>query len=1676
MKIALKTQSMLTVLGLLLALVGCTNPPSVPYTTPAHGAFNVPVSSTVEVAFSTAMDPGSTTDSSNWSIQGSLSGAHTSIGALDTDQRVLTLTPDAPFDQGETITVTITDGVKTAVNIPIEAITIQFTTEGAGASSGDFEADDDEFSLYQLSPLTGAQSIPLRPSVTANFDLPYQTSSAAQSVTLQGTRTGWRDIQLAHPGQHSGVADSLQLLIPGNTPQLHPGEWLQVVFSNDLLSEIQPEEDEPRFLNPYVARFRARLGHATGGLGPRESLIAGGTDPVLLAELGEFLPYSGLEMLVVGSSGDLRLLRSGSSGEASTWTVHSQMQLDSMPVAGLLVDIDADSRTEALISCVDGTIRIVGVQGQDLIEEQDPVDLQGVVADALAWTELNGDGLPDLLVGAADGLRVLRLITVINPSTFEVTEELTVTGLMPLGGPVQSISIADFDRDGKIDALVVAGDGYLLRGAGNGTFLEAALLSPAPQGEVALGDVDGDGWMDAVAVAATGLSVHLHPGTLPEGTWEGIPFLTGGLVQDLAVGEVDGDPVNIDDIVVLQSGTTDPLTLIRRLSSDLGDSSITSLEYPDDPAKGSLLLVDSDGDRGTDILLHLSESAGSGAMALWRSSAVVSADESLLAYGLPSQVTVGPGESQIEIPLTADFEQDVSRFNLAIEFDQELLQLTRIEADPATFPFGSVEVIEYIDQENGVAAAELLINGYLPAGSGLPIARFVFQPQPSLLGEAAYQLADGLLIDGVPWSNQAILEVDGALIGAEISAAQGVVSIESTTPSPEGLTCQPSAVGGVDGVFLEWTNPITYDSLGGLEIYKNGVLLAALTGTATSFTDSNTINGTFDYILIGLSSGIESVPVQCQVTVIPVPDLQCQRLVSLPQRVFLSWGFVSGTTSWELSRDGNLIAQLGSTQLSYNDDTDLNAHDYQLRSIQSGSQSSAGAPCSVTDAGGATTVPPSDVSAALIGDDDVRISWFNGESYDQLQLLADGVLVTSLAGDETEFVANDQFPGLVVYSLQAFGDGGASSVIHAPEVSVPLAPPTNLQCSGSGASVELTWQNGPTAFEYDEIIVERTGSLGSIEYFLLEGTSTSFTDLAGAGEWTYTVVGDYFNQGLQHPAPSAACAVSLTERVFYDSATVVVGRPFSIDLQGQLLEQTSGWSVVVDYDSTRLQDVSVFVPGVSPTGISTTDEPLGTFAGLRRLTLQVEGASAAPSNSAILATLSGNIPADFSLLGSALCHIVSATLQPAAGGPSTEPAVLDGGVSVSGNALFLEPAVLNPGEEVVVWARGAWQQDLTGYSVVLQWDPAILTCLEVSNIGTVGEDLSGPFAAFFSGIDASAGTAFGSVISAFSSIPSSLGAELGYFRFMVSPGAPQGLSTEVVFGEHLTANSSITNIFVDDQATSIDPVTIGAEFVVLSDPQPPTLLSIDPTTGPVAGGTDVLFNGTGFTVDTDVFFGDQPALSVIVVDTGTILATTPAAASGATGSVDVSIFTPYGSATLPAGFSYYLTSIDGYDPAQSPLCGMGEMTVTGAGLPTGLGVLFGDQAATSVVVSPDGTSATVVIPASYLPEVVDLIFVDNFGSVLESFPGGFSYIDDGIFLRGDATCDGSVNIADVAAIAGYVAGAGSAPVILDSADVDDNGVVHIGDAVLLASFLFSGGAPPAIPFPDAGTDPTPDGL
>jgi len=81
-----------------------------------------------------------------------------------------------------------------------------------------------------------------------------------------------------------------------------------------------------------------------------------------------------------------------------------------------------------------------------------------------------------------------------------------------------------------------------------------------------------------------------------------------------------------------------------------------------------------------------------------------------------------------------------------------------------------------------------------------------------------------------------------------------------------------------------------------------------------------------------------------------------------------------------------------------------------------------------------------------------------------------------------------------------------------------------------------------------------------------------------------------------------------------------------------------------------------------------------------------------------------------------------------------------------------------------------------------------------------------------------------------------------------------------------------------------------------------------------------------------------------------------------------------------------------------------------------------------------------------------------------------------MFLRGDATSNGAIDIADCIFILQYLFSAGKPPKCMDSADVDDNNMVNIADAIAILSYLFGASLHPAFPFPGMGLDGTPDNL
>jgi hypothetical protein len=81
------------------------------------------------------------------------------------------------------------------------------------------------------------------------------------------------------------------------------------------------------------------------------------------------------------------------------------------------------------------------------------------------------------------------------------------------------------------------------------------------------------------------------------------------------------------------------------------------------------------------------------------------------------------------------------------------------------------------------------------------------------------------------------------------------------------------------------------------------------------------------------------------------------------------------------------------------------------------------------------------------------------------------------------------------------------------------------------------------------------------------------------------------------------------------------------------------------------------------------------------------------------------------------------------------------------------------------------------------------------------------------------------------------------------------------------------------------------------------------------------------------------------------------------------------------------------------------------------------------------------------------------------------------FIRGDADGDCLVSVLDVDFLICYRFTPGSPPPPCgDAADANDDGKVDPSDIVYLIGYLFMGGNPPPPPFPNPGTDPTPDSL
>ena len=175
----------------------------------------------------------------------------------------------------------------------------------------------------------------------------------------------------------------------------------------------------------------------------------------------------------------------------------------------------------------------------------------------------------------------------------------------------------------------------------------------------------------------------------------------------------------------------------------------------------------------------------------------------------------------------------------------------------------------------------------------------------------------------------------------------------------------------------------------------------------------------------------------------------------------------------------------------------------------------------------------------------------------------------------------------------------------------------------------------------------------------------------------------------------------------------------------------------------------------------------------------------------------------------------------------------------------------------------------------------------------------------------------------------------------------------------------------------------------------PEILSVNPAAGPAAGGSLVHIKMEGAHPDSDVFFGDDPAMSVSFVDYGMLEVSAPPADVGYS---DITVVTPYGSDTRQDGFFFFGGSTPPKDlmvvsvqPDSGPTSGGNQVQITAFGLSSAADttVLFGAKVAEVVEVNPYLLLLDVIAPAS-VEGVVDVTVLNENGTAL--LADGYSYL------------------------------------------------------------------------------------
>jgi hypothetical protein len=185
------------------------------------------------------------------------------------------------------------------------------------------------------------------------------------------------------------------------------------------------------------------------------------------------------------------------------------------------------------------------------------------------------------------------------------------------------------------------------------------------------------------------------------------------------------------------------------------------------------------------------------------------------------------------------------------------------------------------------------------------------------------------------------------------------------------------------------------------------------------------------------------------------------------------------------------------------------------------------------------------------------------------------------------------------------------------------------------------------------------------------------------------------------------------------------------------------------------------------------------------------------------------------------------------------------------------------------------------------------------------------------------------------------------------------------------------------------------------------ILTVNPVSGPVDGGTDITIYGAGFAEGAEVRVGALPCNGVNVVDSTTIQCTTPA---GSPGAADVTVTLAEKQAILTKGFFYESGGMELFvvDPNTGSQAGGTFVRLLGAGFEEPVKVTFGELPASHITL----VSSTLITAKTPPGEIGTADVTVEAGFETSVLIDGFTYFNPMSLYGGTwgPPVDGAVNV------------------------------------------------------------------